>query len=53
MYNIYMKPRKNKIEDPEVPGGAHDPIGDDLDGDEAVVPRVLLNPVQDRSLNTS
>ena len=72
VYNIYMKPRENKIDamplsgdsesggcrpgpepvrpenpevpggarDPEVPGGAHDLIRDDVDGDEAMVPRV-------------
>ena len=26
--------------DPEVPGGAHDPMRDDVDSDEALVPRV-------------
>ena len=72
VYNIYMKPRENKIDamplsgdtesggcrlgsepvrpvNPEVPGGArdpgvrggaHDPMRDDVDGDEAMVPRV-------------
>ena len=43
--------------DPEVPGGVHDPMRDDVDGDEAMVPRVPNvppePPVQDRSPNTS
>ena len=75
VFNIYMKPRGNKIdamplsgdsesglpagsdpvrpENPEVPGGARDPgvpgrapdpVRDDVDGDEAMVPRVPSLP---------
>ena len=34
------EPVRPENPDPEVPGGAHDPMRDDLDGDEAMVPRV-------------
>ena len=50
VYNIHVKPREKggcrpgseplRPENPEVPGGAHDPMRDDVDGDEAMVPRV-------------
>ena len=32
--------------DPEVPGGAHDPMRDDVDGDGAMVQRVLNLPLE-------
>ena len=34
------EPVRPKNSDPEVPGGAHDPMRDDVDGDEAMVPWV-------------
>ena len=32
--------------DPEVPGGAHDPMRDDVDGEELMVPRVPNLPLE-------
>ena len=34
------EPARPENPNPEVPGGAHDPMRDDVDGDEAMVPRV-------------
>ena len=44
LYNISMKPKGKQ--DPEDPGGAHDPMRDDaMDGEELMVPRVpILSP---------
>ena len=47
-----VRPENPDPEDPGVRGGAHDLMRDDVDGDEAMVPRVP-DPMQDRSPNTS